>query len=51
MAILLYEQFVHLTQIALRSSICTAFEQSEACLSVVFESLPGFIPFAILWHT
>ena len=27
-----------------------SFEQSTACLSVVFELLPGFIPFAILWH-
>ena len=27
-----------------------AFEQSTACLSVVFELLPGFIPFAISWH-
>ena len=29
----------------------TAFEHSVACLSVVFELLPGFIPFAILWHS
>ena len=28
----------------------TAFEHSAACLSVVFELLPGFIPFTILWH-
>ena len=28
----------------------TVFEQSTACLSVVFELLPGFIPFAIFWH-
>ena len=28
----------------------TAFEQSTECLSVFLESLPGFIPFAILWH-
>ena len=28
----------------------TAFEPSEVCLSVVFELLPGFIPFTILWH-
>ena len=26
----------------------TAFEQSTACLSVLIESLPGLIPFAIL---
>ena len=29
----------------------TAFVQSVACLLVVFESLPGFIPFATLWQT
>ena len=29
----------------------TACEQSAACLLVFFESLPGSIPFAILWHT
>ena len=28
----------------------TAFEQSTACLSVFLESLPGLIPFTILWH-
>ena len=28
----------------------TAFERSAACLSVVFELLPGFVPFTILWH-
>ena len=28
----------------------TAFEKSTACLSVFLESLPAFIPFAILWH-
>ena len=28
----------------------TAFEHSAACLSVVFELLPGFIMFTILWH-
>ena len=28
----------------------TAFEQSAACLSVFLESLPGLVPFAILWH-
>ena len=28
----------------------TAFEHSAACLSVVFELLPGFIPLIILWH-
>ena len=28
----------------------TAFERSGACLSVVFELLPGFVPFTILWH-
>ena len=27
-----------------------SFEHSAACLSVVFESLPRFIPFTILWH-
>ena len=27
-----------------------AFKHSAACLSVVFELLPGFIPFTILWH-
>ena len=27
----------------------TAFEQATACLSVVFQSLPGSIPFTILW--
>ena len=27
----------------------TDFEHSAACLSVVFELLPGLIPFAILW--
>ena len=29
----------------------TIFEYSAACLSFIFELLPGFIPFAILWHT
>ena len=28
----------------------TAFEQSTAGLSVFLESLPGLIPFKILWH-
>ena len=28
----------------------TAFEHSATCLSVIFELLPGFIPFTILWH-
>ena len=28
----------------------TAFEQSTACLTVFLGSLPGLIPFAILWH-
>ena len=28
----------------------TDFEHLAACLSVVFELLPGFIPFTILWH-
>ena len=28
----------------------TAFKQSTACLSVFLESLPGLIPFTILWH-
>ena len=28
----------------------TAFEQSATCLSIFLESLPGLIPFAILWH-
>ena len=28
----------------------TVFEQSIACLSVFLESLPGLIPFTILWH-
>ena len=28
----------------------TAFLHSAACLLVVFELLPGFIPFTILWH-
>ena len=28
----------------------TAFEQSAACSLVFVESLPGLIPFAILWH-
>ena len=28
-----------------------AFEYLAACLSVIFELLPGLIPFASLWHT
>ena len=28
----------------------TAFEHSVACLSVVFELLPGIIQFTLLWH-
>ena len=28
----------------------TALEKSTACLSVFLESIPGLIPFAILWH-
>ena len=28
----------------------TAFERSAACLSVVFELLPDFVPFTILRH-
>ena len=49
-AILLYKQFIHLTQITLRPQH-TVFEYSAACLSFIFELLPGLIPFAILWHT
>ena len=48
LAILLYEQFIHLTQITLRPK--TAFEHLAACLSVVLELLPGFILFSILCH-
>ena len=28
----------------------TTFEQSTTCFSVFLELLPGFIPFAMLWH-
>ena len=45
LAILIYEHILPLTQIILRH---TAYEHSAACLSVVFELLPGFIPFVTL---
>ena len=40
----------HHTHINLCSNISTVFEYLAACLSVIFELLPGLIPFASLWH-
>ena len=46
LAILMYEQFIHNTQIDLRTNTYTVFEYSAACLSLICELLPGLIPFA-----
>ena len=50
LAILLYEQFIDLRHTDHFTPQHTAFEQAAACLSFVFESIPGSILFAILWH-
>ena len=47
LAILIHKQFIHSTQIILSPNIIF-FEHSAACLSVVFELLPGSIPLTIL---
>ena len=48
--ILLYEQFMQFTLITLHPNIKLYSNQQHAYQSF-FESLPRFIPFAILWHT
>ena len=45
LTILLYNQFIHHTQINLRPN-----KHSAACLSVIFELHPALTPFASLWH-
>ena len=47
LAILMYELFMNPTQIDQFMPKHTAFEHSGACLSVVFELLPGIITFVI----
>ena len=48
LAILLYEQFLHLTQINLHLNTQLLSTQQHAYQS--FKLLPGLIPFASLWH-
>ena len=50
LAILLYEHFVHLIQITLRPNTQLLSNKQHA-YQPFFESLPGSILFAILWHT
>ena len=48
LVILLYEQFIHLTQITLNPNIQLLSTQQHAYQSFL-KLLPGFIPFTILW--
>ena len=48
LAILIFEQFIHLTQITLRPNVQLLNNRQSAYQSFLS---PGSIPFAILWHT
>ena len=50
MAILLYEQFIHLTWINLHLNIQFLSTQQHAYQSFILWVLPGLILFASLWH-